>query len=128
MVICICRVPRVLILMHKCICEWDPDRKTMEKHTDAPVKNGNIKEVALLFEDMRVRFPPTIKHFTSLLYGWFKEGKLMEAKSVWVQMREAGFEPDIVVYNNLLNGHAVAGEMVDAFDLLKEMRKKGCDL
>ncbi|KAI3514273.1 hypothetical protein L1887_12593 [Cichorium endivia] len=99
----------------------------MEKHRDALVKKGNIKEAALLFEDMRVRFPPTIKHFTSLLYGWFKEGKLTEAKFVWVQMREAGFEPDIVVYNNLLNGYAVAGEMVDAFDLLKEMRKKGCD-
>lgn len=51
----------------------------------------------------------------------------MEAKYVLVQMREVGFEPDIVVYNNLLNGYAVARKMGDAFDLLQEMRRKGCD-
>nr|XP_043621417.1 putative pentatricopeptide repeat-containing protein At5g65820 [Erigeron canadensis] len=114
----------VLDEMPKYGCE--PDEYVFGCLLDALCKNGSIKEAALLFEDMRVRFPPTIKHFTSLLYGWCKEGKLMEAKFVLVQMREAGFEPDIVVYNNLLNGYAVAGKMVDAFDLLQEMRRKGC--
>ncbi|GKB18453.1 putative pentatricopeptide repeat-containing protein, partial [Tanacetum coccineum] len=115
----------VLDEMPKYGCE--PDEYVFGCLLDALCKNGSIKEAALLFEDMRVRFPPTIKHFTSLLYGWCKEGKLMEAKFVLVQMREAGFEPDIVVYNNLLNGYAVAGKMVDAFDLLEEMRRKGCE-
>ncbi|KAI3958851.1 hypothetical protein MKX01_023527 [Papaver californicum] len=80
-----------------------------------------------LFEDMRVRFKPDIKHFTSLLYGWCKLGKLMEAKFVLVQMREAGFEPDLVVYNNLLSGYAMAGKMQVAFDLISEMKRKGCE-
>ncbi|KAK1408475.1 hypothetical protein QVD17_40276 [Tagetes erecta] len=105
----------------------EPDEYVFGCLLDALCKNGCIKEAASLFEDMRVRFPPTIKHFTSLLYGWCKEGKLMEAKFVLVQMKNAGFDPDIVVYNNLLNGYAQAGKMVDAFDLLQEMRKKGCD-
>ncbi|KAJ4714671.1 Pentatricopeptide repeat [Melia azedarach] len=56
-----------------------------------------------------------------------EEGKLIEAKHVLVQMKEANIEPDIVVYNNLLSGYAQAGKMSDAFELLKEMRKKGCD-
>ncbi|CDO98336.1 unnamed protein product [Coffea canephora] len=94
---------------------------------DALCKNSSVKEAALLFDDMRMRFKPTIKHFTSLLYGWCREGKLMEAKHVLGKMKEAGFEPDIVVYNNLLNGYAVAGKMVDAFDLLQEMKRKGCE-
>ncbi|PWA62685.1 pentatricopeptide repeat (PPR) superfamily protein [Artemisia annua] len=115
----------VLDEMPKYGCE--PDEYVFGCLLDALCKNGSIKEAALLFEDMRVRFPPTIKHFTSLLHGWCKEGKLMEAKFVLVQMREAGFEPDIVVFNNLLNGYAVAGKMVDAFDLLQEMRRKGCE-
>ena len=94
---------------------------------DALCKNGCVKEAALLFKDMRVQFTPTLKHFTSLLYGWCKEGQLIEAKFVLVQMREAGFEPDIVVYNNLLSGYAQLGKMSDAFDVLKEMRRKGCE-
>lgn len=115
----------VLDEMTKYGCE--PDEYVFGCLLDALCKNGSVKEAASLFEDMRARFKPNLKHFTSLLYGWCKEGKLMEAKFVLVQMREAGFEPDIVVYNNLLSGYALAGKMADAFDLLNEMRRKGCD-
>lgn len=104
-----------------------PDEHVFGCLLDALCKNGSVKEAALLFEDMRVQFPPNLKHFTSLLYGWCKVGKLIEAKFVLVQMRKDGFEPDIVVYNNLLNGYAIAGKMEDAFDLLREMKRKGCD-
>ncbi|KAL3512169.1 hypothetical protein ACH5RR_024886 [Cinchona calisaya] len=84
---------------------------------------------------MRMRFKLTIRHFTSLLYGWCKEGKLMEAKVVLVKMREAGFEPDIVVYDNLLNGYSVAGKMAlctrekmeDAMRVLRDMERNGCE-
>ncbi|KAK9678442.1 hypothetical protein RND81_11G211600 [Saponaria officinalis] len=115
----------VLDEMPKYGCE--PDEYVFGCLLDALCKNGSVKEAASLFEDIRTRFTPTIKHFTSLLYGWCKEGKLMEAKFVLVQMRLAGFDPDIVVYNNLLNGYAVAGKMADAYDLLQEMRRKGCE-
>ncbi|KAA8531531.1 hypothetical protein F0562_006240 [Nyssa sinensis] len=115
----------VLDEMPKYGCE--PDEYVFGCLLDALCKNGSVKEAALLFGDMKIRFTPTIKHFTSLLYGWCREGKLMEAKFVLVQMREAGFEPDIVVYNNLLNGYAVAGKMGDAFYLLQEMRRKCCE-
>ena len=115
----------VLDEMPKYGCE--PDEHVFGCLLDALCKNGSVKEAASLFEDMRIRFPPTLKHFTSLLYGWCREGKLMEAKHVLVQIKEAGFEPDIVVYNNLLSGYAAAGKMADAYDLLKEMRRKGCE-
>lgn len=94
---------------------------------DALCKNGNVKEAALVFEEMKVRFRPSLKYFTSLLYGWCKEGKILEARHVLVQIKEAGFEPDIVVYNNLLSGYVLGNKMGDAFDLLKEMRRKGID-
>ncbi|KAM1588455.1 hypothetical protein ACFX10_027469 [Malus domestica] len=100
-------------------------KKAVEVLDEMP-KYG-VKDAASLFEDMRVSFTPSIKHFTSLLYGWCREGKLMEAKFVLVKMREAGFEPDIVVYNTLLSGYSQAGKMVDASELLKEMRRKGCE-
>ncbi|XP_031387369.1 pentatricopeptide repeat-containing protein At3g49730-like [Punica granatum] len=105
----------------------EPDEYVFGCLLDALCKNGSVKEAASLFEDMRYRFTPSIRHFTSLLYGWCREGKLMEAKHVLVQMREEGFEPDIVVYNNLLSGYTRAQKMGDAYDLLKEMMWKGCE-
>ncbi|GMH25193.1 hypothetical protein Nepgr_027036 [Nepenthes gracilis] len=116
---------KVLDEMPKYGCE--PDEHLFGCLLDALCKKGCVKEATSLFEDMRIRFAPTLKHFTSLLYGWCREGKLMEAKFVLVQMRNAGFEPDIVVYNNLLNGYATAGKIADAYDLLQEMRRKGCE-
>ncbi|KAF4351226.1 hypothetical protein F8388_000402 [Cannabis sativa] len=114
----------VLDEMPKYGCE--PDEYVFGCLLDALCKNDSVKEAASLFEDMKIQFKPSLKHFTSLLYGWCREGKLMEAKVVLIQMREAGFEPDIVVYNNLLGGYSHAGKMADAYDLLKEMKGKGC--
>lgn len=121
----VAKAVQVLDEMPKYGCE--PDEYVFGCLLDALCKNGNVKEAASLFEDMRVRFKPDIRHFTLLLYGWCKLGKLMEAKFVLVQMREAGFEPDLVVYNNLLSGYAMAGKMQDAFDLISEMKRKGCE-
>lgn len=104
----------------------EPDEYVFGCLLDALCKNGNVKEAASLFEEMRFRFNPSLKHFTSLLYGWCKEGKLMEAKHILVQMREANIEPDIVVYNTLIGGYAQAGKMADAYDLLKEMKRQDC--
>ncbi|XP_074577329.1 putative pentatricopeptide repeat-containing protein At5g65820 [Curcuma longa] len=115
----------VLDEMPKYGCE--PDEHVFGCLLDALCKNGSVKEAASLFQDMKERFPPNLKHFTSLLYGWCKLGKLMEAKFVLVQMKDAGFEPDVVVFNTLLGAFAAAGKMEDGYDLLKEMRRRGCE-
>lgn len=92
---------------------------------DALCKNGSVREAASLFEEIREKFEPDLKHFTSLLYGWCREGKLTEAKLVLRKLTEAGLEPDVVVYNNLISGYAAAEKMTDAYVLMEEMREKG---
>ncbi|KAL0721560.1 hypothetical protein Bca4012_036159 [Brassica carinata] len=103
----------------------EPDEYVFACLLDALCKNGSVKEAAKLFEDMRLRFTPNRGYFTSLLCGWCGEGKVMEAEHVLVQMKEAGFEPDVVDYTNLLSGYAHAGKMADAYDVLKDMRRRG---
>ncbi|CAN8278461.1 unnamed protein product [Cochlearia groenlandica] len=105
----------------------EPDGYVFGCLLDALCKNYSVKDASKLFEDMRERFPPNLRYFTSLLYGWCREGKLIEARHVLVQMKEAGLEPDIVVYTNLLSGYAHAGKMADAYDLLNDMRKRGLE-
>ncbi|ESQ31268.1 hypothetical protein EUTSA_v10003830mg [Eutrema salsugineum] len=103
----------------------EPDEYVFGCLLDALCKNGSVKDAAKLFEEMRLRFPPNLRYFTSLLYGWCREGKMMEAEHVLVEMKEARFEPDVVVYTNLLSGYAHAGKMAEAYDLLKDMRRRG---
>ena len=62
----------VLDEMPKYGCE--PEEYVFECLLDALYKNGSVKDEAQLFEEMRVRFRPSIKHFTSLLYGCVERG------------------------------------------------------
>ncbi|KAD5317532.1 hypothetical protein E3N88_17478 [Mikania micrantha] len=105
----------------------EPDEYVFGCLLDALCKNGSIREAALLFEDMRVRFPPTIKHFTSLLYGWCKEGKLMEAKFILVffDMEKNGCEADVVTYTTLISGFCKRGKTKKGYELLDHMIQKG---
>ncbi|KAG2329497.1 hypothetical protein Bca4012_020941 [Brassica carinata] len=105
----------------------EPDEFVFGSLVDALCKNGYVKDASELLDDMRERFPPNLRCFTSLLYGWCREGKLIEAKDVLVQMKEAGLEPDVVVFTNLLSGYAHAGKMADAYDLMKDMRRRGVE-
>ncbi|KAG2322030.1 hypothetical protein Bca52824_015243 [Brassica carinata] len=84
----------------------EPDEYVFTFLLDALSKNVCVKDAAKLLEDMR-------------------EGKMMEAKHVLVQMNGSGFEPDVVDYTNFLSGYAHAGKMADAYDVLKDMRKRG---
>jgi pentatricopeptide repeat protein len=57
--------------------------------------------------------PLSLRHYTALLYGWCRQGKLNEAKHVLGRMKTADVAPDIVVFNTLLA-------------VFVEMRRKGC--
>lgn len=43
-------------------------------------------------------------------------------------MKEVGFEFDVVEYSNLLSGYVYVGKMVDVYDVLKDMRRRGFEL
>ncbi|KAJ4897157.1 putative pentatricopeptide repeat-containing protein [Raphanus sativus] len=103
----------------------EPDEYVFACLLDALCENGCVKDGARLFEDMRLRFRMDRRYFASLLCGWCKEGRMMEAEHVLVQMKEAGFEPEVVDYANLVSGYAGAGKMADAYEVLKDMRRRG---
>ncbi|PIA65401.1 hypothetical protein AQUCO_00100706v1 [Aquilegia coerulea] len=97
---------QVLDEMPKYGCE--PDEHVFGCLLDALCKNGSVKEAASLFEDMRYKFTLSLKHFTSLLYGW------VFSQILWST-------------TNLLSGYALEAKMLDAYDLLQEMKRKECD-
>lgn len=76
------KVVEVFDEMFKYGCEFD--EYVFGCLFDVLCKNGSVKEVVLLFEDMRMRFLFILKYFILLLYGWCREGKFMEVKFVLV--------------------------------------------
>ncbi|KAL5217053.1 hypothetical protein ABZP36_017737 [Zizania latifolia] len=89
-------------------------------------KTGHVAAAEQLVEELQPRFPLTLRHYTALLYGWCRQGKLDEAKHVLTRMKAAGVAPDVVVFNTLLAGFVADGRFEDAFELTREMERRGC--
>ncbi|KAF0914389.1 hypothetical protein E2562_028259 [Oryza meyeriana var. granulata] len=89
-------------------------------------KTGHVAVAEQLVEELQPRLPLSLRHYTALLYGWCRMGKLDEAKHVLARMKAAGIAPDVVVFNTLLAGFVADGRFEDAFELTREMERRGC--
>ncbi|KQK13412.1 pentatricopeptide repeat-containing protein At3g49730 [Brachypodium distachyon] len=89
-------------------------------------KTGHVAAAERLVEELQPRLPLSIRHYTALLYGWCRLGKLDEAKHVLARMKAAGVAPDVVVFNTLLAGFVAADRFEDAFELAREMERRDC--
>ncbi|KAL4288418.1 hypothetical protein AHAS_Ahas19G0284200 [Arachis hypogaea] len=121
----------------------EPDEYVFGCLLDALCKNGSIKETASHFEDIRYRFPPTIKHFTSLLYGDEKDRlwtkcNLVQNFDLWVlqvkkvgggyelldRMIQQGLVPNQLTYHHLMLAHKKKKELEEYMELMNEMHKR----
>ncbi|KAJ8635136.1 hypothetical protein MRB53_009403 [Persea americana] len=103
----------------------EPDEHVFGCLLDALSKNGSVKEAALLFEDMRVRFPPNLKYFTSLLYAHEKKDQLEECLELVGQMSDAGCAPDLSIYNTVIRLACKLGEVKEAVSAWNDMEASG---
>ncbi|KAK3146214.1 hypothetical protein QOZ80_3BG0263090 [Eleusine coracana subsp. coracana] len=93
---------------------------------EALSKAGHVAAAEQLVEELQPRLPLSLRHYTALLYGWCRLGKLDEAKHVLARMKAAEVAPDVVAFNTLLAGFVADGRFEDAFDLAREMERRGC--
>jgi pentatricopeptide repeat protein len=89
-------------------------------------KTGHVAAAERLVEELQPRLPLSLRHYTALLYGWCRLGKLDEAKHVLARMKTAEVAPDVVVFNTLLAGFVADGRFEDSFELTREMERRDC--
>jgi pentatricopeptide repeat protein len=93
---------------------------------EALSKAGHVAAAEQLVEELQPRLPLSLRHYTALLYGWCRLGKLDEAKHVLARMKAAEVAPDVVAFNTLLAGFVADGRFEDAFELAREMERRSC--
>ncbi|KAG5053184.1 hypothetical protein GLYMA_02G271600v4 [Glycine max] len=71
---------------------------------DTLCKYGHVRLAVEVFNKNKHTFPPTVKMYTVLIYGWCKIGRIKTAQSFLNEMIDKGIEPNVVTYNVLLNG------------------------
>lgn len=89
-------------------------------------RTNHIATTEQLIEELEPRLPLSLRHYTTLLFGWCRLGKLDETKHVLARMKAAGVVPNIIVFDTLLVGFIAGGRFKDAFELSQEMEQWGC--
>ncbi|KAL2316970.1 hypothetical protein Fmac_030846 [Flemingia macrophylla] len=104
---------------------------------DTLCKYGHVKLAAETFNRNKHRFPPHVKMYTVLIYGWCKIGRVKTAQDFLDEMIQRGIEPNVVTYNVLLNGvcrrvslhpeERFERTMRNAEKVFDEMRERGIE-
>ncbi|KAL4184623.1 hypothetical protein AMTRI_Chr10g226450 [Amborella trichopoda] len=71
---------------------------------DTLCKYGFVKVATEIFNKRKYQYPPDIKTYTILIYGWTKSNKPAMAEKLFSEMTNKGLEPNAITYNVLLNG------------------------
>ncbi|KAL6843494.1 hypothetical protein ACP4OV_026556 [Aristida adscensionis] len=119
--------PRLLPFAHSLLSSR-PDRDhpaLFLSLLEALSKAGHAPAAERLAEELQPRLPLSLRHYTALLYGWCRLGKLDEAKHVLARMKAAEVAPDVVAFNTLLAGFVADGRFEDAYELAREMERRG---
>lgn len=105
-----------------------PDVASYNCLVDVCVSAGNLKRARALLDDMR-----SIDHFDKITYntmmkGYCGQGDADGAKALLKEMEAAGFPPNDITFNSLINMAGLSGKMSDAWGFVREMQRRGISL
>ena len=64
---------------------------------------------------------PCVISFTSLIHGFCSAGKWEEAKRLINEMVDQGVQPNVIIFNALIDMHFKEGNVIKAKELLEVM-------
>ncbi|XP_024930951.3 pentatricopeptide repeat-containing protein At5g24830 isoform X2 [Ziziphus jujuba] len=107
-----------------------PNRVTCNILVHALCKKGHLEDAKkhleeILDDDNDKTASDKIISSTILMDGYFKNGKMVQAKSVWDNVVQMDTQVDVVAYNVLINGFCSSQEIHLAFGYFCEMIKRG---
>jgi len=92
---------------------------------DACVSVGDMKRAHAFISEMQAIIKLDIITYNTLLKGYCSKGDLQGAKSVLLQIEQAGLVPNDVSYNSLINAAVSKGNFREAWSTVEMMEHKG---
>nr|XP_043630502.1 pentatricopeptide repeat-containing protein At1g62910-like [Erigeron canadensis] len=89
---------------------------------------GKFDVSRLLFQDLlfeRGLPPPTVKTYGVMIRGFCRRGLLKDAKRLFDEMEKRGCEPDILIFNDLIQGYLENKPLHDVISFLEELHGRG---
>ena len=71
-------------------------------------------------------FVPDIHIYNILIHGFFKDGKVDEARNLFQNILLKGLRPCVVTYTSMIQGFCQEGLLEEAYKILLEMEEHTC--
>lgn len=110
------------ILLHA-ISKGDIGKGDLDKE-DLGKEKEQFKALKLLNYMRETGIEPTVLHFTTLIDGFSRAGKLDACQYFFNEMKKNGCMPDVVAYTVMITGYVVAHELEKAQEMFEEMLSK----
>ncbi|XP_074272885.1 uncharacterized protein LOC141596582 [Silene latifolia] len=86
---------------------------------------NNVREAMELLAEMKGQCSPDAIVYYTLISGLSRAGLMNEVETILLEMKSAGFFPDIGCYNVMINGFCQTNQVDKAHQLLKDMETDG---
>ncbi|KAG9440145.1 hypothetical protein H6P81_020310 [Aristolochia fimbriata] len=96
-----------------------PDIYTYTIMVNAYCKESRVEKVFQLFVEMEISY-------STLLDGFFKNGKFEDGLKLWKQMLVGGFVKSQITVNTMINALCKIGKMTEAEGIFRQMKNWGC--
>ncbi|KAL2928302.1 hypothetical protein RDABS01_028802 [Bienertia sinuspersici] len=84
-----------------------------------------VKHGQEFFDEVKLKFDPSVKSYTILIRGWGDIGDSRKARKMFDEMLERECVVDVPAYNGLLEALCNGGELDEAYAMFRAMGSKG---
>jgi len=95
---------------------------------DACANAGDMRRARMLLSDMQSMGQVDKVSYNTIMKGYCMKGDSAGAKATLKEMDEAGFPPNDITFNSLINMAVTSGNMSDAWSFVDEMQSRGLPL
>jgi len=102
-----------------------PDIASYNCLIDVCVNAGDMKRAGIVFDDMRSTGRVDKISYNTMVKGYCAFHDAHAAKKMLKEMEAAGFSPNDITFNSLINMAGSSGNMSDAWGYLRDMQERG---
>jgi pentatricopeptide repeat protein len=71
------------------------------------------------------RVPPNVVSWNSLIFGFFRNGQVVEAQEMFSEMQSSGVMPNLITWTTMISGLAQNGFGYEANTVFRQMHDAG---
>merc|ERR1719491_2493187 len=105
-----------------------PEVATFNCLIDVCVNAGDMQRARALLDDMRLVGNSDNISYNTIIKGYCAQGDTDGAKACLQEMEAAGFQPNDITFNSLINMAGSSGKIADAWAFIREMQRRDIPL